>query len=238
MDTEYNNIKNIGKTYEFSENSTENYIHKYYHHQEVRTVTNILKKLKTNQDEIIDLGCSIGFWFKNYKNIGFKKIIGIDISEERIKEAKQRGYDEVHACNAYDLPFENESKACIVSNNVLVHVLQDTDKLKIFKEIKRVLKKDGVFIVGIANASGYGHTKDVTIGTSRFSTLKIIKKMIEETGLNIIDIIPSYYTTPRIGAHQYFAKISSKIIFPLVDRFYEKRNNLSLAKVIYIVIKK
>lgn len=238
MDTEYDNIKNIGKTYEFSQDSTEEYIHKYYHHQEVKTVTKILEKLNINYNEIIDLGCSIGFWFESYKNMGFKKVTGIDISDERIKEAKQRGYDEVHACNAYELPFENESKDCIISNNVLVHVLQDSDKLKIFKEMKRVLKKNGVFVVGIANASGYGHSKDITIGTSRFSKFETIKRIIEEVDLKIIDILPSYYTIPRICAHRYFAGISSKTIFPFVDWLYKKRGKLSSAKVIYIVIRK
>jgi len=239
MDTEYDNVENIGRSYESFDSPTEKRIHQYYHIQEVKTVTNLLKKMKAkNYKTVVDLGSSHGFWYESYKNMGFKKLIGIDISKERILQAKQRGYDEVHACNAYELPFENDSQDCIISNNVLVHVLQDSDKLRVLNEVKRVLKKDGIFIFSIANASGYGYKTDTTFGTSRASTPQTIFNLLDKSGLVLECIMPSFYTCPRIGAHPYAASFSTKIVFPITDFLLKSFKNLSMVKVLYFGVRK
>jgi len=239
LDTEYNNVKNIGRTYESYDSPTEKLMHQYYHSQETKTVAKLLKKMNNkNFETLLDLGSSHGYWYKNYKKMGFKKLVGIDISPERVKQAKQRGYDEVHSCNAYDLPFDDESFSCVISNNVLVHVLQDSDKLKIFNEIKRVLKKNGIFIFSIANASGYGFKTDTTRKTSRMNTPKTIQNLLDSSDLKTEYIMPSFYTYPRVGAHPFFASFSTKIIFPITDCLLRIMKNLSIVKVLYYGVRK
>jgi len=239
MPTEYDNIDIIGTTYEASKDSTEEKMNAYYHKQEVSTVAKLVQKMKLSEFEnVVDLGTSIGGWYQDYKKFGFKRIIGIDISEERINIAKKRGYDEVHVCNAHDLPFENENKNCIISNNVLVHVLQDSDKLKIFKEVKRVLKKNGIFIFNISNASGIGFKTDTTIKYCRWNTPTTISNLLKDSGLKIEHIVPSYYTIPRIGAHPYMASFSTKFTFLLTDLFLKITNNFNLSKEIYFGVRK
>lgn len=239
MVNEYDNIDNIGRTYQSFNSKAEKDLHEYYHKQEVKTVINLLTKMKLkNFQTLVDLGSSHGYWYNNYKNMGFKKLFAIDISKERVLQAKQRGYDEVHACNAYELPFDNESKQCIISNNVLIHVLQDSDKLRIFNEVKRVLKKDGIFIFSIANAKGHGFEVDTTRGVSRFSTPKTILDLLKNSGLVVENIMPSFYTSPRIGAHPYVAGFSTKFVFPLIDLLLKSMKNLSIVKVFYIGVRK
>ena len=239
MPTEYDNIDVIGTTHEISKDNTEGKMNDYYHRQELSTVKELLKRIKFFQyDQLIDLGCSIGTWFNDYKNMGFKRIIGIDISEERLQIAKKRGYDEVHCCNAYELPFEGETQNCIISNDVFVHVLQDSDKLKIFKEIFRVLKQNGIFIFNFGNSSGNGFTKDTTKKYCRYNTNETISDLINSSNLKIEFLRPSYYTYPRIGAHPYFVTLSTSIFFPLIDKILKSRNNLSLSKVNYFAVRK
>src|SRR5690348_9948385 len=118
MPNEYDYIDIIGTTHETSKNSTEKRMNAYYHKQEVKTVQKLLQKMNlTNYESVIDLGCSIGTWYQSYKKFGFKKIVGIDISQERAMEAKKRGYDEIHVCNASKLPFENDSIEVVISND-------------------------------------------------------------------------------------------------------------------------
>lgn len=238
--TEYDNIDIIGRTHKTYKDLSEKRILQYYHKQEVNTVSNLLKKMHYQDfEKVVDLGTSIGVWYDDYKNLTFRKVIGIDISSERAKEAKKRGYDEVHVCNAYDLPFENESQSCIVSNDVLVHVLQDSDKLKIFEEVRRVLKKDGIFIFNFANAYGFGYKLDTYCGeTERLNIPETMINLIKESGLKLEYIVPSYYTIPRVGAHPRFASFSSKLIFPFIDFILRKSQNLHLAKVIYLGVRK
>ena len=234
MPTEYDNIDVIGTTHESSKNSTEEKMNSYYHKQEVSTVKELLQKLHSgNFESIIDLGCSVGTWYADFKNFGFKEIIGIDISKERAEIAKKRGYNEVHVCNAYELPFNANSKSCVISNDVLIHVLQDDDKLRIFKEVKRILKKDGIFIFNIANANGFGYDEDTTVNYCRFNTKETITKLIQDAGFKNEFILPSYYIIPLIGAHPYLVRLFTSILFPFVDAFFKKMNKINSAKVIY-----
>lgn len=144
MDTEYDHIESIGSTYELGRNITEKKLGLFFHQQQTKTVSKILTNMDLkNYDRVIDLGCSNGGWFKDYQNLGFKKIIGIDVSEDRIKQAKERGFHETYVTNAYSLPFDNKSENLIISNGMFVHVLQESDRLKILKEVSRVLKKMG-----------------------------------------------------------------------------------------------
>lgn len=239
MDTEYDHIDIIGTTHEIHHNETDRMMNSYYHKQEVSTVKSLLSKIgNLNYDKVLDLGCSIGTWYDDYKTFGFKKIIGIDISKERAMKAKERGYDEIHVCNAYELPFEDQSIDCIISNDVLVHVLQDSDKLKIFKEVKRVLTDDGIFIFNITNAGGFGFSEDTTIKYCRMNKWQTISELIKQSGLKMKNIVPSYYTIPRIGANPKFVKISTKYIFLCIDALLKKMNNLESAKVVYFTAKK
>ena len=239
MPTEYDNIDTIGTTHEISFIKTDKVMNSYYHNREVSSVLELLTKSKLKDlHNVIDLGCSIGTWYHDFKIFGFQKIIGIDISKERALKAKERGYDEIHVCNAYDLPFEDESQNCVISSDVFIHVLQDDDKLKILKEVYRVLKKDGIFIFNFANAKGFGYDDTQTIDYCRYCTLENIQNLIDQTKFKTESILPSYYTIPRIAAHPYFVSISSKIIFPNIDKILIKFNNSSAAKVIYFALRK
>lgn len=237
MPTEYDNIDVIGTTHEIANNYANEVMNRYYHKQEVTAVSQLIKKWKTNFDEVLDFGYSIGTWYNDFKKIGFKKIIGIDISSKRLEIAKKRGY-ETYKCNAYDLPFEDNSKNIIISSDVLVHVLQDDDKIRIFKEIKRVLKKDGIFIFNFANASGFGFNKDTTVNYCRMNTLNTIKDLLKKSELQIHEILPSYSAVPRIGANPKVVSFSTKVIFPFTDYLLKKIKNYSYCKYVYVVVKK
>lgn len=237
--TEYDNVDIIGETYKHYKNPAERRILQYYHRQEFETVSDLLIKMQLKDfSTVIDLGCSIGAWYDDYKRLSFKKIIGIDISAERAGKAKARGYDEVHICNAYNLPFDDESENCVVSNNVILHVLQDSDRLKIFKEVERVLKKNGIFIFSFANASGFGYKTDVTLEYERYNEPETIKKLISQANLHPEYLVPCYYMVPRIGAHPWVARFSSFVAFPTLDLFLRKLNNIRFAKIIYVGVKK
>jgi len=239
MATEYNYIDIIGGTPPKEMVGITKKMWTYTHIQDVKTLQKILKEMNfQDYEELIDLGCSIGRWYQDYKKLGFKKIIGIDISKERANEAKKRGYDEVHVCNGANLPFEDESKRIVISNGVIVHVLQDSDKLKIFNEVKRVLKKNGTFIFNFPPASGWGFTTDTTRKFSRMNTPKTIFNLVKESKLVIKKTKPSYYAYPRIGHRTKFIPISTKIIFPFFDYFFKKINYQSKLKVMYLGVRK
>jgi len=229
----------IGTTFETYDNITEQRVMQYHHKQELVTVKGLMEKMNiSNFDQIIDLGCSDGSWYNDFKSMGFKKLIGIELSTERAEKARKRGYDEVFNCNAKKTPITSDSTEFIISNNAFVHILQDEDKIQVLNEIRRVLSKNGVFIMNFANSTGYGHKKNTTVKYISYITLNTMKKLVQESGLKIEHIVPCYYRIPRIGANPKLAKFFTKVIFPCVDRFLKSVGNRKNAKVIYLGLRK
>ncbi len=238
MPSEYDNIDLIGTTHEYFKDIADQKMKKYYHKQEVRSVKELLEKLKLkNYDSMIDLGCSIGTWYNDFKKMKFQKIIGIDISEERGKIAKERGYNQIHICNAHDLPFDDKSQTCVISSDVLIHVMEDEDVVKILKEVYRVLQDKGIFIFNFANSEGLTK-KDIKMKYCKFRNNETFQKMIEQTDFKIKHVIPSYYAIPQIGAHPKIVTLSAKIIFPIIDEVFKILNITKFAKVIYFALQK
>lgn len=238
MTTEYDNIDNIGTTHEFFRDNAEKRMKEYYHKQEVSTVKKLLKKLEIYKCEsMIDLGCSVGTWYNDFRKMKFQKIIGIDISEERARTAKNKGYDEIHVCNAYDLPFDDNTQFCVISNDVLIHVLQDEDIIKILNEVYRVLKNNGIFIFNFANEKGLTK-KDKKMEYCKFRTKEGFEEMIKMSNFKCEYIIPSYFAIPRIVAHPKIVVLATKIIYPFLDKILQILNRSEYAKVIYFSLKK
>ncbi len=233
MSTEYDNIDRIGGTYLDYRNETERLLEIYTHKQYVKCVERLLKLTNmTNRQRVVDLGCSYGAWLEDLKQMGFKEIVGVDISQSRLDQAKER-YNETYCCNANHLPFPSNSERCIISNNMLIHVLQDSDKLNVFREIIRVLAPDGVFIFNVGNAYGYGYDSDKTVGHCRFSTPETISNLLRQSGLKITYMTPAFYMVPRVGAHPKFARFSANFMFFVTDKILSLINNTSKAKVLY-----
>lgn len=70
MPTEYDNIDLIGTTHEYFKDIVDQKMKRYYHKQEVGSVEKLLSKLNfKNHDTLIDLGCSIGTWYDDFKKM-------------------------------------------------------------------------------------------------------------------------------------------------------------------------
>lgn len=108
-------------------------------------------KIKTG-DVVLDLGSGAGFdAFLALKKVGADgKVIGVDMTEEMIKKARENakkyGYKNVEfkLGDIENLPIDNNSIDVIISNCVINLA---PDKLKVFQESYRVLKLGGRMFV-------------------------------------------------------------------------------------------
>lgn len=103
-----------------------------------------MNELKINN--ILDLGAGSGIFGKYFEDKEFN-VKCIDISEGMINLCLNRGLD-AKVMDFYDMTFENNSFEAIWSMNTLLHVPKKSLKI-ILKEIKRVLKDDGIFYMGL-----------------------------------------------------------------------------------------
>ncbi|SES97595.1 Methyltransferase domain-containing protein [Oceanobacillus limi] len=95
---------------------------------------------------ILDVGCGDGYGSYKLKQAGYK-VTGIDLSNEMIKKARAQGNDiRFLQGDVTSLPFESNHFDGMMSINVLEWTEVPANALK---ELKRVLKKDGLLCVGI-----------------------------------------------------------------------------------------
>jgi SAM-dependent methyltransferase len=102
-------------------------------------------------DDILDIGCGGGVNVKRFASMTKGKVYGIDYSELSVKESKKYNQEEIEngqvkilQGDVSNLPFDDESFD-IVSGFETIYFWPDL--LNNFKEIYRVLKKDGAIFI-------------------------------------------------------------------------------------------
>jgi ubiquinone/menaquinone biosynthesis C-methylase UbiE len=100
-------------------------------------------------DTVLDLGCGNGRAFRQMKERG-AQYIGVDFSEELIKEAKSiHSEADFRVGNALQLPFVDEFFDKIYCFAVLHHIPSKQLRKQFMEETQRVLKPGGVLILTV-----------------------------------------------------------------------------------------
>lgn len=132
---------------------------------------------RISQDEkTLDLGCGYGFSFEI--NPSF---YGIDLDEAGVKFCKQQGFNVTRASLLDPLPFSDGFFDNCFSHDVLEHFeLHQVEA--IFRNVSRILRRDGSFINVIPNRLGYdlGLMKDA--GHRHLITTEEIREISLKTG--------------------------------------------------------
>ncbi len=106
----------------------------------------------------LDLGCGIGQFSKRIMEYGYD-VISADISSIALNKVKEFNDNIVNFDMRKEFPFEDD-KFDIVFANLSIHYFSDEETRNIIKEIKRILKKDGLFIGSVNEIQGYENIKD------------------------------------------------------------------------------
>jgi SAM-dependent methyltransferase len=95
---------------------------------------------------VLDVGCGEGVLALLKRKEVY--LFGVDLSPELLAQARRNGYDEVYRADLSSLPFGDATFDYVVSLDVLGHV-SVAEKPAVLREIKRVLKPEGVTMHGI-----------------------------------------------------------------------------------------
>ena len=106
--------------------------------------------------KVLDAACGTGYGTALLAQSA-ERVFGIDISKEAISYAESN-YSAKNVnfavANIEKLPFESDFFDVVVSFETIEHV--DTQKQeKFLSEVKRILKKDGIFIISTPNKEVY-----------------------------------------------------------------------------------
>lgn len=132
-------------------------------YEKVEETLHIPTSTNNLNNNILELGCGNGaLWRENIEKIPANISITLsDISEGMIREVRRSigRKDKRFSYKTFDchkIPFENDSFDCVIANHVLFYC----EKIdQVCKEIKRVLKPNGIFI---CSTYGTKHMKEIT----------------------------------------------------------------------------
>ncbi len=167
----------------------------------------------------VDLGIGTGLFTEILREKGYK-VIGIDISEEMLKIARRRGFEVIKRDLNEPLPFQDESIDFVFSMTS-IEFLKDPKNL--FDEVKRVLKKDGKFLLITLNSislwalkrrlRGF-FKKDDFFNKAKFYSPFSLKKFFKD-GWEILNIKSATFIPPWNPIFpSFWEKFISKI-FPI-----------------------
>ena len=116
------------------------------------------KEYLNNKGLCLDLGCGIGQFTKKFIEYGYD-VISSDISDIALNKVKEFNKNICKVDMRQNLPFE-DNKFDIVFANLSIHYFSDNDTKKLMNEIKRILKKDGLFIGSVNGIQGLEKIKE------------------------------------------------------------------------------
>lgn len=182
----------------------------------------ILKSLAHDYDVALDVGCCTGSNLSVLKKYS-KQVFGLDISAKAINFCKKLGYNELLKCDFLTCKLEQKFDL-ILCMDFLEHV----DDIKAIKQIKRYLKKGGIFIFSVPAHNYLWNINDlISKHLRRYEKQELINLL---DGFKILKI--SYWNFLMFFPFFVFCKI----------KFVKKRNNLtfipqSLNPILYSIMK-
>lgn len=113
----------------------------------------ILTKYLNKNMKILDLGCGAGRIYFGLYELGYHNVVGYDIAPNMIKSAKQiakkkRVKSKFCCKDICKIKFYLEKfNAIIFSFNGLMCIPKESNRISAIKNINKILKKDGIFIL-------------------------------------------------------------------------------------------
>lgn len=112
----------------------------------------MIKKYFNPEDRILDIGCGAGRTTIGLYELGYHLVEGLDLSEAMITQARKISKELNYNINfmvgdAAYLDYNDETfEAALFSFNGIMQIPGRKNRIKVLKEIKRVLKPEGYFL--------------------------------------------------------------------------------------------
>ncbi len=161
--------------------------------------------LKTSGNKILDLGIGYGFIEEilSSKKIDF---YGVDISPEAIRILKKRFKGHFSVGSIYKYKYTRNKFDAVVLLEVLEHVPPKKTFL-ILKNIHKVLKKNGIFIVSVPMNEELEKMKINKNGHVRTYTKNIIFAELKLAGFNVIEYKELYAFSKMYKFKKFLSKV-------------------------------
>lgn len=175
-------VKKYGK---LSSSYTEKALHDYDNKLRWSAINAV--DIKPNS-EILDVGCNWGAWSFKLAALGHK-VVGVDISPDAIKIAKDISIDKnldtrFYVMSGEEINFRAKSFDMIMSVTVMQHIMDDKLFLKTIENYYRALKDEGLVVI---IESAPNKNKKQKLPYKRERTFKEQVRLFEKKGFVLVD---------------------------------------------------
>lgn len=176
---------------------------------------------------VLDIACGAGYGSQIINTGGASYVVGVDISEETIKYAKEKyGQDNVEfLCHGADkLSFKENNFDLIVSFETIEH-LNDELRDSYLKELFRTLKTGGQLIISTPNKLVTSPNSDKPLNKYHFREYELeeFKNVLIKTGFTVKEVygqrqIKRLYTSFLARKFIYLVGLFNKIHLKIYDQ--------------------
>jgi len=200
-------------------------------------------------DSVLDLGCNNG---QHSLKIARKcrKVVGVDYDRMQLQIARESSRDK--GIKNVKFIFHNLEKKLSIKNNsfdkilcldVLEHIV---NRKLLLKEIKRILKPEGIAFIAIPNTKTSWKKLQKKVGLNYYSdpdhkieySLESAKKTLNMAGFEILSLKPVVYDTPWVGIFDVIGGLSLRLYSKIsLWKKNKVKNNLQESTGFRIMIK-
>ncbi|MFZ2621022.1 MAG: class I SAM-dependent methyltransferase [Minisyncoccia bacterium] len=145
---------------------------------------------KPKNTKLLDFGCGSGIFVEELSKTGFDTH-GLDISAEAVRFGELQGIKNLGVIDSHKIDFSDNTFDVVLTLDVLEHLEDESWALK---EIERVLKSGGIFVIMVpAYMFLWGVQDEVAHHYRRYTKSGLLKEINKSTKLSIIR--SSYFNT-------------------------------------------
>ena len=171
----------------------------------------------------LDTGTSAGTNLRMLKELGFRNVTGLDISEDAIAFCEAKGLGLVEQGDVCAMPFADDSFDLVLATDVVEHVEDDAGALR---EIARVLRPGGTLLLTVPAFKLLWGLQDRVSQHKRRYQLKPLAEKVTVAGLrvqrayyfNYLLFLPIFLARRAIDALGIGLKSEGQVNTPLLNR--------------------
>jgi len=176
---------------------------------------------------ILDIGTSTGTNLRMLAELGYRRVVGLDLSDEAIRFCADKGLGAVYRGDVCDLPFEDESLDLVLATDIIEHV--EDDRLAV-SEIARGLAPGGRAVITVPAFQSLWGLQDEVAHHLRRYRLPALKTLIEAAGLrpirsfyfNYFLFLPIWLARQILRIFEIRVSSESQINTALLNRFFTR----------------
>jgi len=157
-----------------------------------------LRILKHSKGRLLDVGCGEGLFLKNCVLKKDLQCLGVDLAFSSLQETRKRHplVSNLILADTRFLPLSNDSVDCVVMLNFSINIAHYVDLLVIFREIKRVLRRDGMVIFDFRERNNF-------INYLRFKFLRLYDRKVPIVNTYSIGDFKDFFEDEQLEIEQF-----------------------------------